>query len=390
MDDILDACFEENLFTTPLRRSRLKREKHIESRNPWKYVEVLTPIYETHKVTRDEIVRLSCRSNHEVSASTKGVDDNDMLYHLFAELCGQDKNFMRTWLHLFVRLHKKYFNTMAKTYLTRKGLSLDNWLDSVHDGRKGDVLTLLGRCMLIEKHALVHLHDGAIWTSLRDSQNSHDEALDRSDIHLIYLGRGNFAKMSARGVPLLISENTPTSQSLVIGTLFPLTPSENKALNTMIKTGLGTAISREDPVSTITVSTSTTPIIVPGIATKSSPTGYKASKKAASASRDHGSTTVSKLSTVTMSTSKLVEKVPHPVLNLQNQLCLILHPINARPGDRITVNQELLDSIPSSKYSRNTRQETCSKTSINTENEGNSSDATIPYSDQGINKLKTL
>ena len=162
MDDILDACFRENLFTTPLRRSRQKKEKCIESRNPWKYVEVLTPIYEKHKVTKDEIVRLSCRSNHEVSAVTKGVDENDMLYHLFAELCGQDMKFMRTWLHLFVHLHKKYFNNMAKTYLTRKGLSLDNWLDSVQDGRKGDVLTLLGLCMLIEKHTLVHLHDGAI------------------------------------------------------------------------------------------------------------------------------------------------------------------------------------------------------------------------------------
>ena len=162
MDDILDACFGENLFTTPLRQSRWKKEKHIESRNLWKYVEVLTPIYEVHKVMRDEIVRLSCRSNHEVSPVTKGVDENDMLYHFFVELCWQDMKFMRTWLHLFVRLHKKYFNNISKTYLTRKGLSLDNWLDSVQDGRKGDVLTLLGLCMLIEKHTLVHLHGRAI------------------------------------------------------------------------------------------------------------------------------------------------------------------------------------------------------------------------------------
>ena len=340
-----------------------------------------------HKVTRDEIVRLSCQLNHEVSAVTKGVDENDMLYHLFAELCGQDMKFMRTWLHLFVCLHKKYFNNMAKTYLTRKGLSLDNWLDSVQDGRKGDVLTLLGLCMLIEKHALVHLHDGAIWTSLRDSQNSHDEALDRSDIHLIYLGRGNFAKMSARDVPLLIAENTPTSQSVAIGTLFPLTQSEDKAVNTMIKTGLGIAISREEPRTTITASTSTTPVTVPDKSIKSLPTGKKATKKVASASRDHGSMTASKLSTVTTPMSKSVEKVPHSVLNLQNQLRLILHPINARPGDRITVSQELLDCIPSSKYSRTTWQGI--RSNIDTENDGNSSDATIPYSDPAFDKAKT-
>ena len=312
-----------------------------------------------------------------------------MLYHFFAELCGQDMKFMRTWLHLFVRLHKKYFNNMTKTYLTRKGLSLDNWLDSVQDGRKGDVLTLLGLCMLIEKHALVHLHDGAIWTSLRDSQNSHDEALDRSDIHLIYLGRGNFAKMSTCDAPLLIAENTPTSQSLVIGTLFPLTPSEDKAVNTMIKTGLGTAISREESRTINTASTSTAPVIVSDKSIKSLPTGKKATKKVASASKKHGGTTVPKLSTVTTSTIKSVVKVPHSVLNMQNQLHLILHPINARPGDRITVTQELLDSIPSSKYSRTTWQGICSKTNIDTENDGNSSDATIPYSDPDFNKVKT-
>ena len=185
------------------------------------------------------------------------------------------------------------------------------------------------------------------------------------------------------------AENTPTSQSIVIGTLFPLTPSEDKALDTMIKTGLGTAISREEPRTTITASTSTTPVTVSDKAIKSLPTGDKAAKKVASASRDHGGTTASKLSTVATPTSKSIEKMPHSVLNLQNQLRLILHPINARPGDRITVNQELLDSIPSSKYSRTTWQGIRSKTNINTENDGNSSDAAISYSDLAINKPKT-
>ena len=149
--------------------------------------------------------------------------------------------------------------------------------------------------------------------SLRDSQNSHDEALDRSDIHLIYLGRGNFAKMSARDVPLLIAENTPTSQSLVIGTLFPLTPSEDKAVNTMIKTGLGTAISREEPGTINTASTSTAPAMVSDKSIKSLLTGKKTMKKVASASKEHGGTTVPKLGTVTTPTTKSVVKVPHSV-----------------------------------------------------------------------------
>ena len=85
--------------------------------------------------------------------------------------------------------------------------------------------------------------------------------------------------MSTRDAPLHIAENTPTSQYTVTGTLFPLTPSEDKAINTMIKTGLGTAISSEEPRTTITASTSTTPVIVPDKSIKSLPTGKKATKK---------------------------------------------------------------------------------------------------------------
>ena len=58
MDNILEACFNEDLFTTPLHHSKQKKEKKIESRNPWKYVDKLEPIYETHKVTKEELATL--------------------------------------------------------------------------------------------------------------------------------------------------------------------------------------------------------------------------------------------------------------------------------------------------------------------------------------------
>ena len=102
---------------------------------------------------------------------------------------------MRTWLHLFVLLHKQYFNTIASTYLKCKGLSLDNWLDGIQDGRKGDILSLLGVCLLVEKHALVHLSNGMLWSSLKSSAglHLHDDMLKKVDLHMVYLGKGNFA-----------------------------------------------------------------------------------------------------------------------------------------------------------------------------------------------------
>ena len=144
MDNILEACFNEDLFTTPLCHSKQKKEKKIESRNPWKYVNKFEPIYKAHKVTKEEVATLACRATHEIAPRDTNVSKNDMLYHYFATLCSQDTNFVRTWLHLFVRLHKQYFNLLAATYLNGKGLTLDNCLNSMHDGHKGDVLDTNG------------------------------------------------------------------------------------------------------------------------------------------------------------------------------------------------------------------------------------------------------
>ena len=154
----------------------------------------LEPIYETHKVSKEEIANLSFRVNYEVAPHDHSIDENDMLYHYFALLCAQDQKFMRTWLHLFVHLHKHYFNNIASTYLKRKGLSLDNWLDSIQEGCKGDVLMLLRLCLLVEKHVLMHLSKGMLWSSLKDSMDSHlhDDMIKKMDLHMVYLGRGNF------------------------------------------------------------------------------------------------------------------------------------------------------------------------------------------------------
>ena len=73
MDDILDTCLDEELFNVPLRCSKKKREKKIESRNPWKYAETLIPIYENHRVDKDKITKLDCRASHEIALDDKTV-----------------------------------------------------------------------------------------------------------------------------------------------------------------------------------------------------------------------------------------------------------------------------------------------------------------------------
>ena len=62
--------------------------------------------------------------------------------------------------------NKKNFEQGASKYLASKVLSYENWLDSISEGCKGDTLALFGLCMLFSIHALVHLKDGFIWTTL--------------------------------------------------------------------------------------------------------------------------------------------------------------------------------------------------------------------------------
>ena len=90
-----------------------------------------------------------------------------------------------------------------------------------------------------------------------------------------------------------------------------------------------------------------------------------------------------------MPTTKPVENVSHsePKRDL-NKLHLILCPVNIRPGDRIIVDQKMLDSIPSSKYSIATWQGIRSKSNTDIEDDENSSDATIPYSDSTVYESK--
>ena len=85
---------------------------------------------------------------------------------------------------------------MAHQDFNWKDLTMDSWLDSILDGRKGDVLTLQSLCMLTEFHVLVHLKGGKIWTSLKKVPSSHTLIMQQVNLHSVYLGCGNFAKLS--------------------------------------------------------------------------------------------------------------------------------------------------------------------------------------------------
>ena len=108
---------------------------------------------------------------------------------------------MQTWLKLYVDMYHRQFNRVGAEYLKLKGLTFDLWRESSKDGRKGDILALLGLNYLMGIHTLIHLSGNRTW-STHHGNPPHDEIVDKCKFHLIYLGRGIYAELVKRTTPL--------------------------------------------------------------------------------------------------------------------------------------------------------------------------------------------
>ena len=213
---------------------------------------------------------------------------------------------MRQWLKLFSISNQQNLEVRARRYLASKGLAFDNWMTSITDGMKGDILVLYILCMLFDKHAIVHLRHGLVWSTLEDLSQDHYADLKKCELHLCYVGRGLFVELMERKTPLEIVKDTEAVQSLIIG---ELSTTEEQTIRLIETAGLGVAISKEHDTH-ITISS-----------------------------------TSSKIASLP-STSKPATSVP----TTDRYVKLELVKLNIKPGDRITVSDNLLASIPVSKY----------------------------------------
>ena len=286
---------------------KLSRIKDIPTKNPYNYAEQVMPIYEIHRVLRSEMVELSCRSTHCIKARSTNVHENDNLYELFRKFTNKDVKFMRQWLKLFTISNQRNLEVRVSHYLASKGLAFDNWMTSITDGMKGDILVLYTLCMLFDKHAIVHLRHGMVWSTLADLSQDHYADIQKCELHLCYVGRGLFVELMERKTPLEIVKDTEAVQSLIIG---ELSTTEEQTIRLIETAGLGVAILKEHDTHTTTIS-STRPKIA------SLPSTPKPSTSA-------------------------------PMTDRYVKLELV--KLDIKPGDRITVSDNLLASIPISKY----------------------------------------
>ena len=95
-----------------------------------------------------------------------------------------------------------------------KKLTIEDWTQSVKLNRRGDILSLFTLCALTSRHAIVHLRNGNLWTTVDTPESyDHDKLLSVCDIHLAYTGNGQFVELKRKAEPRInisIMSNTAT------------------------------------------------------------------------------------------------------------------------------------------------------------------------------------
>ena len=174
-------------------------------------------------------------------------------------------------------------------------------------------------------------------------------------------------------------ESFPDTKSIVLGTFIPLSPDEEKILDSLILSGLGIGINHEQLITAKTA-TATSTVSVPECISE-----YSKSNNSGILSNDKPTICIKNKPTSDRDTSGqklMAEKVD--VSGLQ----LILHRLCVQPGERINETPKLLDSIPTTSYNRSTMRWIQDNTQHYEATEEYSTDSTIDYWDSASPKLR--
>ena len=212
--------------------------------NPWAYKIMLPNLNEHDKCSSMlDLALLDCKTNFMIKplpADYTGETCDEDLYRIFGGLVNQEVSFMRQWVHCFTLTHKGFITNLTKIYLKGKGLKLGTWLKGIKDGRRPDILGLFLLCVITGTHCFIHTRVG-IWTTLFEEPSTHQELIQRCNLHLGYLGHGIYVEFIPRTetvsyeifhVPKLVNVDM-NSKPVTLGTL---TADEEGTLHALLST----------------------------------------------------------------------------------------------------------------------------------------------------------
>ena len=202
------------------RKKRAAKEETVPNFMGYLYSETIEDFAEHDRISESKLKDLACHAKYYLERNLNSFTDaelNDHLYRIYYPK-RMDTQVLHRYLAYFVNLYPKQITQKVNTYLESKKLTLDEWLNSVKDGRRRDILCVFLLSMATASHTAVHLKHNKIWCTLNHKPSSHDELMQQCDKHLAYLGLGIF---------LELKERTPFN---IIGTITGEDPETHKHL----------------------------------------------------------------------------------------------------------------------------------------------------------------
>ena len=100
---------------------------------------------------------------------------------------------------------------------------LEDWLQCVKEGRRGDILCVYLLSLATGMHTVVHLKHNKLWCMLKEIPKMHQELIKWCDKHLAYFVFGIFLRLNERPPPLnilgTVSGSDPETQQLLLASV---------------------------------------------------------------------------------------------------------------------------------------------------------------------------
>ena len=187
---------------TYLLRQLVQPPKMAEYEPHWRFSAHVDEIDEIYRVPEDGIGLLPCteQGTHTVilesTMATKRQIENNIFY-IFGNRVGIAPLTLRERICNYVRENSNLFNFAAENYLKKRGKTLDEWTENMRKSEtRGDELAIYAASHLLKMHTSID-HLGGYWSTftLRDSPD-HDTTLNRSDIHMVYMGDSLYCEIT--------------------------------------------------------------------------------------------------------------------------------------------------------------------------------------------------
>ena len=137
----------------------------------YEYANKLITFSEADCLLETELSMLQYYRDYKIEVSLKQFSDrilNDHLYMIYRKRQLKTPSLIRKLVSFFVHHYKKPLTTQVNDYLNSKKLTLDDWLKSVQNNRRGDILCVFPKY----GYRQTHLCPSEKWSGLEYAQSS--------------------------------------------------------------------------------------------------------------------------------------------------------------------------------------------------------------------------